>query len=107
MYQVKLMVDVYEDDYNEGEIRHANFWEEKYEVEADDKIMAIAEAMEKTYYSFNEKYLDEDDGVYSYSVMVDEDNCEASNQEIEEWKNGNMKLYSANIAFKIYKMEEV
>ena len=107
MIKVKMIVDVYEDDYNEGEIRHANYWEENHEFNHDDLDLAISDAMDKSYYSYNKKYLDNDDGVLRYSVMVDEDNCEASQSEIEEWKLGNKTLYSANIEFKLYKIEEV
>lgn len=107
IYQVNLAVDVYEDSYNEGEIRHANFWVEKYEVVADDKVLAISEAMEKIGYSFKAEYLDGDEGVLRYSVMVDEDNIEASSSEIAKWKLGYKVLYSANIEFKVYQLSEV
>jgi hypothetical protein len=49
--------------------------------------------MNKEYFSIM------DDGRIVTSILVDEDNSPASKMEIEEWKKGNRKLYSANYNF--------
>jgi hypothetical protein len=104
LYIIKANVDVYEDDYSYGEADYVNSWSESHEVVADSEIEAISKSMEKMCYSLDTKYLDNDDGIYRYSVIVDDDNCEASLVEIEAWKLGDKKLYSANINFAVYKM---
>ena len=107
MIKVKMFVDVYEDNWEHGEGSHANEWVESFEIDTDDKIIAISAAMEKSCYSFKEDFLDDDEGVFRYSVMVDENNCEASSSELELFKKGEIVLYSASIEFKLYQIMEI
>lgn len=101
--------DVYEDDYNEGEGNQVNSFSEKV-----NKSFASGEELLK-YISNNVLYHDvkkeyysimEDDGRIVTSVLVNEDNLAASENEIEKWKKGDKKLYSASYNFYITLTQE-
>lgn len=100
--------DVYEDDYNEGEGKNVNSFDEKV-----NKSFSNGEELLKYISDFvlyhplkKEDYSIMDDGRIVTSVLVDEDNSSASAREVEEWKNGNKKLYSANYNFYVTLTQE-
>jgi hypothetical protein len=100
--------DVYEDDYNEGEGKNVNSFNEKV-----NKSFSSGEELLKYISDFvlyhplkKEDYSIMDDGRIVTSVLVDEDNSSASAREVEEWKNGNKKLYSANYNFYVTLTQE-
>lgn len=100
--------NVYEDDYNEGEGKNVNSFNEKV-----NKSFSSGEELLKYISDFvlyhplkKEDYSIMDDGRIVTSVLVDEDNSSASAREVEEWKNGNKKLYSANYNFYVTLTQE-
>jgi hypothetical protein len=101
--------DVFEDDYNEGEGEQVNSFSEKV-----NKSFASGEELLK-YISKNVLYKDvkkeyysimDDDGRIVTSILVDENNSAASENEIEKWKKGDKKLYSASYNFYITLTQE-
>jgi hypothetical protein len=93
--------DVYEDDYNEGEGSHVNSFGEKVNKSFSSGQQLLEYISENILYHTVKKENCNimDDGRIVTSVLVDVDNSSASNSEIEEWKKGNKKLYSANYNF--------
>jgi chemotaxis protein histidine kinase CheA len=92
---------VYEDDYNEGEGNQVNSFGER-ENKSFSNVSDFFKYINNTilYYDMNKEYFSiMDDGRIVTSILVDEDNSPASKMEIEEWKKGNRKLYSANYNF--------
>ena len=93
--------DVYEDDYNEGEGKQVNSFGERVNKSfstAEDFFKYINNSV--LYTDMDKEYYDiMDDGRIVTSLLVDVDNSPASKSEIEEWKNGNLKLYSASYDF--------
>lgn len=77
-----------------------------FHIDLTDPYEAIEQAMHRAGYSYNRDYLDTDEQ-FSYSVMVDEDNSEASEREIDLWREGRVQLYSANLEFRLYRLEEI
>ena len=110
-YSIKTGHDIYIDSYNEGEGKQVNFYTLEGEVKADNPTQAIEQFFETTlYYNFNmaNAYIDDEiKNILHYSVLVDEENVEASKNEIELWKEGKKVLYSNNISLYIYELVEV
>jgi hypothetical protein len=104
-YLIKTYFDVYEDDYNEGEGKHVNQW--AWESKHDAIESALQQHFEQVGLSYDVNHMYEEDGMRNYSWTVDEDCCEATEKEIEQWKQDKMKLYSLNANIKIYKLEEI
>jgi hypothetical protein len=104
-YLIKTYFDVYEDDYNGGEGKHVNQW--AWESKHDAIESALQQHFEQLGLSYDAQYLYNEDHIRSYSWTVDEDCCEATEKQIEQWKQGKMQLYSMHASIKIYKLEEI
>jgi hypothetical protein len=104
-YLIKTYFDVYEDDYNEGEGKHMTSW--SWESEHDAIESALQQHFEQAGLSYDAEYLYEDEDIRHYSWTVDEDCCEATEKQIEQWMQNKMKLYSLNASIKIYKLEQI
>lgn len=99
------IVDVYEDSYEEGELGHVNSWEgsgatklvRSYEDIRDllaDACYLSADA-EKIYIgSFNINGVND----LQADIFVNNENTTPSEDEIASWKNGELKLYNAQIS---------
>ena len=102
--------DIYTDDYEQGELDRVNGYTVTNEVEANDVWEAIEKYFETTlYYDFkkdNASKSDEVENELHYSVLVDVENLEASENQIEKWKQGKEKLYSSNITITVYEIIE-
>ena len=102
--------DVYIDDYEQGELDRVNGYTVTNEVEANDVWEAIEKYFETTlYYNFKKEYASKSDEVENelhYSVLVDVENLEASEKQIEDWKQNKQKLYSNNITITVYEIIE-
>ena len=102
--------DVYIDDYAQGELDRVNGYTVTNEVEANDAWEAIEKYFETTlYYDFkkdNASKSDEVENELHYSVLVDVENLEASEKQIEDWKQNKQKLYSNNITITVYEIIE-
>ena len=101
--KVKVFVDVYEDDYKEGEGEFVNSykvdWLKEDIVKAKDLVKYLADNL---YLSENPNdYVVFDDGRIDTDQLQDEDGSEASKSQIERWKDGKMKLYNAHFIIKV------
>ena len=90
----KAYVDVYEDDYEQGEGAHVNTWEADVRGtyrSIQDLVNAISQ------YGFSDNVSDYGyiDGRIFTDAMVDVDNDEPSAAQIEAWKRGEEQLYAA------------
>ena len=59
------------------------------------------------YINYELKNLDINENIIQTSVLVNVDNCQASEFEIEKWKNGEFMLYVQYITIKAEIMQEV
>ena len=99
----KCFVDVYEDSYEEGELD----WEKNYYI-SFDRPCTLDELMRKlSSYGFSDDpsdYMWWNENKYS-ELMTDallcEDNTEPSKRELEDWKNGELKLYTHRLSMNI------
>ena len=99
----KCFVDVYEDSYEEGELD----WEKNYYININGTY-TLDELMKKLSdygFSSNPKdYLWWNENKFS-ELMTDallcEDDTEPSKKELEEWQNGELKLYAHRLSMDI------
>jgi hypothetical protein len=96
--KVTIHVDVYEDDYEEGEGKNVNSytvdWLKNPIVKADNLLEYLYDNLYLSRYA--QDYTIDDDGFIHTSRLEDADGNKASESEIEKWKKGEMKLYSAH-----------
>ena len=109
-FKIRSAHDIYIDDYEQGELDRVNGYTVTNEVEANDVWEAIEKYFETTlYYNFkkdNSSKSDEVENELHYSVLVDVEALEASENQIEKWKQGKEKLYSSNITITVYEIIE-
>jgi hypothetical protein len=108
--------EVYKDDYNEGETDYVNGYSLKSKIiNSETTKEAIQKYFEdELYYKFNVDYayidheedIDASKNTLHYSVLVDNENSEASEYEIELWKKGELELYANNIFLTIHELTE-
>lgn len=115
-YKINTEHIIYVDSYEEGELNQVNAYSLDKEVKADSPKQAIEKYYEDfLYYSFSwggallphEEEETEEKNTLHYSVLVDEENCEASETEVNEWKQEEKVLYSNNIFLTIHELKEV
>lgn len=98
-YKATMWVDVYEDDFNKGEGRLVNNWENNFsESTLEDLISEIeynTDTNKSDWMIDNMNNYPNATEVWA-SQLVDANNVAASNSNIENWKNGEMQLYSAH-----------
>ena len=99
----KCFVDVYEDSYEEGELD----WENNYYI-SFDRPCTLDELMRKlSSYGFSDDpsdYMWWNENKYSElttDALLCEDNTEPIKRELEDWKNGELKLYTHRLSMNI------
>lgn len=104
-FKVVNFVEVYIDNYETGEGDLANHYELISEIKAKTPIEAIQEFfLTVLFYTLDLEHSTIDDNVFHYSNLVGVDSCEATDMEIERWKNGNLTLWSANSHISVYEV---
>jgi len=102
-----ISVDVYEDSYEEGEGEHYD----TYTFDADNDSVPVNSLVEYLSnllgVSDNPKDYSIMDSVVHYSQLVDKDYNRPSNSEKEQWKRGDLKLYSANYTIHVTLIDEI
>lgn len=102
---------VYLDSYENGEMEQVNFYTQKDTIKANSPREAIKLYFEKSlYYSFDIKLacIEHEEtnktsiNTLHYYVLVDGNNIEASESEINQWKEDKKLLYSNNIYLTIF-----
>ena len=115
-YFIKTNHEVFIDKFNEGELDYVNGYTQEAQIKAENPESAIAEYFDKhLYYDFNmncayiphQEEETETKNTLHYSVLVDNDNNQASEREVEGWKEDKITLYSNNIFLEIYELNAV
>lgn len=100
---------VFIDDYKDGEGDMVNEYNIEAKISADSAESALMLFIEKElYFNFCKENLQIDDvcGI-SYNMAVDNDNQEASEEDVKKWQKGKLKLYSHLSNIKITELVEV
>lgn len=103
---VSATVDVYEDDYNEGEGKHYTSYTLDIAGEEFDNLDDLQKQLNDNLYSYDNPVVfggEYKDGYLKLvgGLTVDENCLPADEDEIEDWKNGVKDLYSSIIEVKI------
>lgn len=89
-YIIKYYVEVYEYDYNEGELRHVNSFVLKHYSNLENVKEAIIEGLQPLLINDSiEIHSDEQVGIYT-NILVDDNIDEATSTEVEKWKEGKL-----------------
>ena len=98
--------EAYEDDYENGELGYANGWEENCACSAKTLPELIKKVQDKLYMSGKDFYwtIDVDGSSLRVNYLANENNELASKSEIEDWKNGEIKLYNVDGFIQIKKV---
>lgn len=108
MYQAIIYANVYEDDYEHGELDEVNFWTQTFNAETPKKLLEKLEfyipkdAITEMYQEDINEY--EDSSEYWTSWLVDNDNYPASDEDIKQWRKGKKKLYTTNCQILVSKL---
>lgn len=112
-YQAKVMFDVFEDDYKDGEATNSvNWWIETLTAKTTDELKTKIE--NSTYSKFSDDTIERDEVMdtdevtaYRASYMTDQDNeDEPTEFQLEQWKQGQLKLYAVNCNIRVSKVIE-
>ena len=110
-YIIKTRHEIEKDTYNEGLISYVNSYNLKSEIKAENPREAIQKYFEDyLYYKFDfknanilhEEEKNEATNVLFYDVLVDEENNEATEKQIELWKEDKLTLYINRIYLQIF-----
>jgi hypothetical protein len=107
-YKIVSFHNVYEDNYEKGELKQVNSYVLDAIIEAKNHIAAIQKYFsDSLYYSFNiDNAGKEETDCLHYSNLVDGDNLEASKSDIELWKCGDKILYSNNTIIEVFEVKK-
>ena len=104
-YKVTSIHDVFEDDYNDGELDRFDGWINSEPVTADSPRKALEIYVKKyLFMDYVEKHYAFENGQAFTSRLVDSDFHEADENEKQLWMQGNMRLYSENIMFQVHEL---
>ena len=111
-YYIKATIEVYTDNYQEGQGKCVNCWTDSSTINAEKPIDAVESFFEKVLYlSFQEENAHIDDesngvNVLMYSNQVDEDNSEVldGSSKAEAFKNGEKDLFVANSYIQVFEL---
>ncbi len=109
-YYITSTSEISEYSYQEGQLGYVNSYDHKGIVTAENAKSAswIYLVKELGYYSIADGDIEfEADGYANTSVLVNEENSEASKSELELWEDGKKTLYIDDIRLTVYKLEQV
>jgi hypothetical protein len=108
-YRLKIIHDIVEDSYSQGELECVNQWQEDIEVKAISPLQAVKDYLLNTLLEVKDGDLcfDDDNVFCSTDILVNNDNDEAIESEIEKWKQGKIKLYNDHIIFRVFEQNEI
>lgn len=112
-YKLKSIHYVYEDDHNEGQGKMINNFVLFEEIEADSPKDALMKYFDFLGCKVTEKDVEsmakdaDEDGMYNWSKQIDKDGCFVTPDEIEQWKRGELTLYSDSFSVFIYELTRV
>ena len=107
-YRIESVHTVNEDSYTEGEGKFVNEWYQNLTISAENVLDAIKQFYkEELYMNYVSGNTETDENRLFDSRIVDKDNTKPSEWQIEEWKKGEILLYSENITLYVYKLEPI
>lgn len=107
-YYIESEHNIYLDSYKLGELEFINSYDIKEFIFTDNPKKAIEKFIDLVlYYSIDIDEIDIEEGNFQFCILVDEDNLQATIEQIELWKNEQIKLYSNVINLKIHELNQI
>ena len=106
-YIIDCQHSIYIDSYTDGEIKNVNNFDTDGKYNAETPAEAIEKHLYSLGYNFNVNYIDtdeEEENKIFYSVLCDEENDEATENQIKDWKKDEKILYSNNMIIYVYEL---
>lgn len=100
---------IHKTDYDRGELDFINEYQLKQFINAENPKEAVFKFINNVLcYSFDidELELDEFQN-FSFDILVDQENYQASIEDVELWKKDECTLYNDYIILKIYELTEI
>ena len=110
-YIIKTSHEIEKDSYNDGLLNYVNSYNLKHEIKAATPREAIQKYFDEyLYYTFDfkaayilhEQEENEATNILFYDVLVDEENNEATKDQIKLWKKDKLTLYNNRIHLEIF-----
>ena len=110
-YIIKTSHEIEKDSYNDGLLNYVNSYNLKHEIKALTPREAIQKYFDEClYYTFDfksacilhEEEKGEATNILFYDVLIDEENNEATDDQIKLWKKDKLTLYNNNIHLEIF-----
>ena len=108
-YFVKSSHDIFEDSYENGEGKQVNSYRMEAHILGDSPIEALERYSSRILgYELDAEDIDhENTGIFYANFLVDKDNLQASPEQVEKWKKGEIMLYSDVINFEIFELIKI
>lgn len=109
-YKVTSRHDVYIDNFVNGEESYVNSYKLSSEVDAINWKDAIKKYFEDyLFYTIDlaRGYIDNDNNTFHYSNLVNADNIEADENELKQWRENKLTLYSNNTVVTVVQLINV
>lgn len=108
-YRIVSWHDVYVDDYEQGEIKHVNFFCLSGIYDAVNYQQAVEEHLNEHGYNLGMENCEvyKDTNSLLTSCLVDENNVQPNGYELEQWKKGKKVLYSDSMSIEVKELNEI
>lgn len=107
-YYISSIHDSYEDNYEKGEGAYCNSWKQERIIKADNLDKALKFYFHnELYIDYNINNLDVNNNEIQTSILVDTNNCQATDYEIEQWQKNELTLYIQYININVEIMQEI
>jgi hypothetical protein len=106
-YIIECEHDIYIDSYEQGELENVNWYKTQGKYNAKNPFEAVKEHLKSLGYDFNKENSEVNEEMLNlihYSVLVDNESNNASENQVELWEKGDLKLYSNNMAIYVYEL---
>lgn len=100
--------EVFEDDYQHGEIKNVNSYKLTQEVSAGTPQEAVTKYLQENIHSelsFGD--CERDDVEIYVTYLVNADNVQATEADINAWEQGKIKLYSTHATLFVDELKEI
>lgn len=109
-YSIVSIHEVFEDNFENGEGKHINTYDLNEVIKADNVQDAINKYLEYTVFTelrFKDLEVSLCGNYLDGARLVDTDNANATDKEIESWKQGKIELFSEYIHINAFELIQV
>jgi hypothetical protein len=109
-YEVTTTHDVYIDNYEDGETKHVNWYQQTSKQKANSPREAIENHFNNIIYlpfNFDRAEPNDENTILYWGALVDENNEQPTAHDEAQWKKGEKELYSNHIEIEIKELTTI